>query len=265
MGDARARHTGRDGCAAMTDDELASALRSEDDAAYAEFIRRFQPGLAALARRLGVTGGERDVWVMEVLHDAALKLTHAPPPRRAPLAGYVAGALRNRVHAEHRESERRACRDERATYALDALGERAVLAACSEYSVRSSVGRVSEGAELSPALARLAVALEQTLSGDERRMLAWAASHVPHRQMAAWLGVSRAATSQRLWRLCRRLREEAHRYAANVRDERERVELTRFFQRAGGADGSEYVLAASAVRHEQFPRVAHGNGEGEGR
>jgi hypothetical protein len=82
----------------------------------------------------------------------------------------------------------------------------------------------------------LSTLLEEGLTDDERRILVWLGNYVSQRDICAWLGVSYAAGTQRIWRLRARLRLAAHKHLRAFHP-REQLELARFFRR-GGHDGS---------------------------
>ena len=99
--------------------------------------------------------------------------------------------------------------------------------------MRESAGRVArEEAGLSPALERLAAALDEGLSADERLLLVQVRNHVPLRTIAEWRRIKRNTLKVQLWRLRRRLWEAAQRHADSL-NARDRAELDRFFRRAG--------------------------------
>ena len=144
------------------------------------------------------------------------------------------------------------CRETlRERYATDAGGggERALHDAASEDAIRRSFGPAWEGVPRSPAIDRLARAVEQGLSDDERLLLAWLAARVPQRQIAAWLGVGHGAVRVRVTRLRARLRDSALRHAYRL-DGEERRELDRFFRRidiavAGPSDSRQLPATTS--------------------
>jgi hypothetical protein len=83
---------------------------------------------------------------------------------------------------------------------------------------------------MSPALERLAQALVQPLTDDERQLIGWESNMIPHRTIAAWLGLSHAAATKRIWRLRARLREVALRYSETLAPA-ERREVERVINR----------------------------------
>jgi hypothetical protein len=81
-------------------------------------------------------------------------------------------------------------------------------------------------------LARLAAMFSRELTDDDMLLLTWRGAGVPHRQVAAWLGITYDAAAKRLARLSRRLREIARSSVQRFPPD-ERVEIERFLRRAG--------------------------------
>src|SRR5262245_58736789 len=80
----------------VEDLELSSRIRSGEAEAEAEFVRRYEPGLLAIARvRTGRDLAE-DV-VQETLATAVLNLRRGAWRGEAPLAAYLATILRRRI------------------------------------------------------------------------------------------------------------------------------------------------------------------------
>lgn len=236
----------RERLAALDDRSLVVAMASDDAYAWSEFFRRFRPMLTAYARRVRVTAGLTDADVQnalvdELLASEAVRLTGDNAPLIATLAPYLQRAARNRLYNLRRAAARRLKRyGEASDVAPD--GERVVGALCSEYLLRLAAGPTTRVVREAPALdatvldaapvLHLAAALRAATTTDEQLMLAWVAHRVPHRTIAAWLGVSYDVATKRLWRLCRRLRAAAVRHAATLAED-ERREVERFLRRAG--------------------------------
>jgi DNA-directed RNA polymerase specialized sigma24 family protein len=222
----------------MGDAALVAALRCEDEGALREFYLRFRSRLMAAAVRLGIDPGERETLVDDCLADVAVHLitSSAPPPRSLP--AYLARSLRNRVL-------NRARAQARADHQVDRQkGDGATegdLAACSEHTRRSSVG--DEPAPLSPALERLAAALESGLSEEERMLAVWISHCATARDVAVWLGIAYNAAAKRIERLRERLQLAALRHLEGT-DGDERRELLTFLGRATLAPGPAARLAA---------------------
>jgi DNA-directed RNA polymerase specialized sigma24 family protein len=210
----------------MGEGALVAALRCEDDGALREYFLRFRPELLQAARRLDVDPGERDALVDDCLADVAVHLisSNAPAPRS--LAAYLIRSLRNRVLNDRRSRTRA----ERRMLAEPLPGEEPVAAGSSQHTARSSSGP-SDGPALSPALQRLAAALEDPLTGEERLLVVWMSRLVPCAEIARWLGIRPKAAAKRIERLRERLQLAAFTYLERVESD-ERRELLIFLDRA---------------------------------
>jgi DNA-directed RNA polymerase specialized sigma24 family protein len=220
---------------AMGDPALVAALRCEDEGAVREFYLRFRPMLRRAAGRLGVDPGERDTVVDDCLADVAVHLitSSTPPPRSLP--AYLARSLRNRVLNGARARARiRVARPDQAD------PTEAELAGSSEHARRAS-GEAG-AAPISPALERLAAALERTLTDDERLLAVWMSHCAPQRDIAIWLGIAHKAAAKRIERLRERLQLAALRHLETT-DGDERLELLTFLGRAALAPGPAARLA----------------------
>jgi len=221
----------------MGDAALVAALRCQDEGALREFYLRFRPALVASAARLGVLPGDCETAADDCLADVAVHLitTSGPPPRSLP--AYLARSLRNRVLNDVR-ARARADRLE-----LDGpVGPaQAELAGSSEHALRAA-GAI-ETLPLSPALDRLAAALERELDADERLLVLWMSSCAPPRDIARWLGIAYKAAAKRIERLRERLQTVALRHVETT-DGDERRELLGFLGRASLARGPAARLAA---------------------
>ena len=239
--------------------ELVAAMRRNDAEAFREFFRRFAPLVTALARARRVPAAGLSERVDEFLNDAALRLARITSPPPGSLAAYLAISLRRRDYNHLRDLR---CRERlRDAYSVDGAGgsERAILGATSEHAVRTSHGPGWEHGALSPAIERLALALEQGLTDDERQLLAWLGARVPQREIAVWLGVTHGAMRVRVTRLRARLRDAALRHAFRL-EGWERAEIARFFRRAEieipaaagqGVQGAETVNGGSQAVEDQ--------------
>ena len=225
----------------MGDGALVAALRCEDEGALREFFLRFRPGLLAVAGRLGVDPGERDALVDDCLADIAVHLitSDAPPPRSLP--AYLARSLRNRLLNQLRGRTRA----ER--HLVDQRHDDDVLAAgSSEHALRAGESG-ADAPPLSPALQRLAAALEAPLKDEERLLVVWMSHLVPPAEIAAWLGVAPKTVAKRIERLRERLQLAAFTYLERV-DGDERRELLIFLDRAA-------LAPKAAARLEAVRRV----------
>lgn len=247
----------------LTDRQLIEHMRREEPEALQEFFERFQPLLLRYARSLGVQSALREQVVLGCLDDVALVLMRHLTPIPRSLAAYLIRALRHDVLGERRGTGRRAARDEAALALRGAMTERVVLEVCSEESVRASAGPDWEAAALSPALERLASALDEGLTDEERCVLGWLGQWVPQALVADWLGISYGALRVRVSRLRDRLREAALRYAGQLPPE-DRAVLQEFFRRTALTPRvSDWLLAGVAPKrgHASLPRA----GDEEGR
>jgi DNA-directed RNA polymerase specialized sigma24 family protein len=221
----------------MGDAALVAALRCEDEGALRELYLRFRPMLVRAAGRLGVDPGERDALADDCLTDVAVHLitSAAPPPRSLP--AYLTRSLRNRVLNAARA---RARTQRRALPGTPAVPTEAELAGSSQHARRAS--GAADPPPLSPALERLAVALERDLSEDERLLAVWMSHCAPQRDIALWLGIAYKAAAKRIERLRERLQAAALRHLETT-DGEERRELLTFLGRASLAPGPAARLA----------------------
>ena len=263
------------------DAELVVAVRAGSYEALREFYARFEPLLARYAARAGVSTDSWEDGAHDVLCDVVLALIADDTRARAKsqdgarsngasrsdasnalvrdIHSYIQRAFRNRMLDVQRASARRDRRDTRAT-AIDAdSGERIVLAACSEGSLRASGGADRDASPLSPVIARLATVLGAELSGDERKMLTWVGNGVPMREIAIWLEISYAAAKVRLSRTRSRLRARALRHVHECTGV-ERTELLDFFRRAAGEQRAGTQATASEGTAGRQSRTAEPGG-----
>ena len=222
----------------MGDGALGAALRCEDEGALREFFLRFRPDLLLAARRLGVDPGERDAVVDDCLADMAVVSSRPPRPRRArcrPIwpgaSGTGCSTISERAHAPTGGCSRSPPRP-----------DDAAPPGSSEHAVRSSSGR-SDVPSLSPALVRLAAALEAPLTDEERLLVVWMSRLVPHAEIAAWLGIAPKTAAKRMERLRERLQLAAFAHLEHVESD-ERRELLLFLDRSSLAPRPAARLAA---------------------
>ena len=239
---------GRATLRAMSDVALVVAMRNGEEAAFREFILRFEVQLEQHARRLGLSADERRVLVADTIDDAAIYLI--APGRAAPrsLRGYLVTALRNRHRNDNRTSARSRVREERVPPA-GADGTDGTLGS-SEEALRTSGGPGWSPPHLSPAVAALAAALTRGLDDDELLLLGWVSHHIPYREIATWLDVGYATVGKRVERLRARLRARAVEHLAGV-PPTERVQLDALLARGAAPDRLEpppLAAARAAVR-----------------
>lgn len=228
---------------ALGDAALLDAMRRGDEAAFREFILRFERQLDQYARRLGLMGGERRTMVAETLDDAAMTLIVPAHGTPRSLPAYLITALRNRLRNDVRAGARSRVREQRATD--DATHHDGPLL-CSEGALRDSAGPDWEPPIVSSAVVALSTVLVNDLTDEERVLLVWVSHHVPYRDIAAWLEVGYAAVGKRVERLRARLRARAERHLASLPDA-ERAELRALLSR-GAVTGRFDPLAAAPPR-----------------
>jgi DNA-directed RNA polymerase specialized sigma24 family protein len=234
---------------ALSDGALIAAMHAGDDWAWAEFDARFRARLEQYARHIGVPTARWDECITEVIEDAALKLTSDAAAVPTNLTAYLIRAIRNRAVTLARAAARRHRRYMQAS----AVGEpeAVVWSLCSESALQASGTTARDATDdrayesASRARRRLGAALIAALSEEEQCIIGWVAEAVPYRQIAAWLGASYDATSKRIWRLCRRLRQAAPIHASAF-DTAERAELERFFRRVGAVHTAVHTPASAA-------------------
>ena len=229
----------------LTDSELVQAMRDGDPRVLQEFVCRFEPLLYAEARRARIPRDEWGEYALEFLDDAALYLMRRSSRLPVSVAAFLVRCFRRKLSNARRERTRRDLREARASGAAEHQGrsvsgvepnrwpvdDGVVLELCSAATVRASRGADWDDARLAPALERLASALDEGLTTEERLLLVWVSNYVPHSEIASALGLKVKATSKRIERLRDRLREAALAYAAQL-DAEERREVARFFKRA---------------------------------
>ena len=219
----------------MGDQALVAALRCEDEGALREFYLRFRPALLLIARRLRVDPGELETLVDDCLADVAVHLITSDAPAPGSLPAYLARSLRNRLL----NAARSKARAERHLADQVVEVERAVVP--------------GDVPPLSPALERLAAALEARLDDEERLLAVWMSHCVPQQEIAAWLGIGGKAAAKRIERLRERLQRAALAYI-DAADGDERRELLTFLGRASLAPGPAARLAAiRAAVEDQAP------------
>lgn len=229
---------------AMGDAALVAALRCQDEGALREFYLRFRSALIGTAARLGVPPGDRETAADDCLADVAVHLitTGGPPPQSLP--AYLARSLRNRILNDARA---RARAERRELDVPDGPADPA-LAGSSEHALRAA--GALESVPLSPALERLAAALEHELDQDERLLVVWMSNCAPPRDIARWLGIAYKAAAKRIERLRGRLQAVALRHIETTDDD-ERRELLGFLGRASLAPRAAARLAALRERAQE--------------
>ena len=208
----------------LDDHLLVTAMQHGDERAIDEFIIRYQRVLADRVRQWRVTLLTVEDTMSDVLEDIAVLIVNRRIAPTRSLGAYVVKAFRARLALQAKNEKQRA---------YDAAdGGSDFAASISQATLRASQGADWEPDACSQALRRLSTMLDEGVSEEERRILAWLSNYVSQRDICTWLGVSYAAGTQRIWRLRERLRNAAKRHA-NALSLRDQLELTRFFQRSG--------------------------------
>ena len=174
----------------LQDADLILAMRREEHNAFVEFIERFRIVAWNQARDLGVHAAERKSWTEEVLHDCALALVREGTRIPGNLAGYVVVSVRRKFFKQYHKS-----RDDRKV--SDEMAQELS-------SITSESGGENEQ-RLPDAVSRLVDGIVATLSEEEELLLIWKGHRITYGTIAEWLGESRSAVAQRIWRLTRRL------------------------------------------------------------
>ena len=190
--------------AELKDADLILAMRREEHHAFVEFIERFRTIAWNHARDLGVPSAERKSWAEEVLHDCALALVREGARVPGNLAGYVVVSARRKFFKQYHRS-----RDERKI--SDGI-------ALEIPSITSTPGETDDQ-KLPDAVSRLVDGIVETLSEEEELLLIWKGHRIAYGTIAEWLGESRSAVAQRIWRLTRRLSGVAEQILASFNAE----------------------------------------------
>lgn len=211
MPDAREDHPRNAEYAALRDADLIVAMRRDEQRAFVEFIERFRLVAWTHARDLGVASAERKSWTEEVLHDCALALVREGARIPGNIAGYVVVSVRRRFFKQYQKAREEARMSDELARELS--------------SISSGNGDVVP--PLPPAVRRLVDALAATLSEEEELLLVWKGHRITYGTIAEWLGESRSAVAQRIWRLTRRMTETTERIIESL-DVRDRETIRRF-------------------------------------
>jgi RNA polymerase sigma factor (sigma-70 family) len=205
-------------------------IRRHEPAALRDFFFRFEPLLMREAHYMRVPPDLRREMVTQCLNDAAVTLRRYMTPAPRSLHAYLLTAFRHDIMNARRDERRRHARHVAALREGAVDDEWVVPETASEHALRTSAGPDNQDNVLAPALERLASALDEGLSVEERQLLTWIGHWVPQRVIADWLGVTYGAVRVRVLRLRERLREAAIRYARQLSNDEQRA-LQRFFQR----------------------------------
>ena len=218
---------------ALDDSTLVAAMRAGSDWAFSEFLARFRPVLLQYAQGRIPTELHAEC-VDEVLEDEALRLVNPRAIVPTQLRAYLVGAVRKRHLAVTRGRARRRRHHEEAAYDEHVVsgGEATLVvrSVCAESTIAASRGTIMDEPATPSAVEQLATVMAAELDPDTIRLLTWIGRAVPHRTIAEWLEKSYDATTKQIWRLCRRLEQDAPRHAATLPADVQR-ELERFFRR----------------------------------
>ena len=229
-----------------SDRELIVEMRRGISAAFDEFIARYAPLLRSRTGWTRLPEWEREDCVAEALETVILHLLQPEVRAPASMAAYLTRALRNRLTDAGRAREARTAGEGSGADRNNPAMNRVVTSAVSRYSVDACAPAGMAPTGLPRGLERLAAALVRPLTDEERLLVTWEGNMIPHRTIAAWLGISRAAATKRIWRLRTRLREAAAVYASSL-PPREQDEIVRFVDRRR-ADPVRITAAAEVTR-----------------
>ena len=224
-GDGRAR---RRALSVLSDHALVLEVRGGDPRAWDEFMVRFRAPLEEFMRRSRIPPAEWPVCVQEVIEDALVQLSD--PKTRIPerISAYLIRTARNRYLVLKRRSQVSA---KYAEMSETSGFEPVVRCLLSEATRRASGELNDDDSQLATrALARIGIRLRDAMSVEEQELMTWVSNRIPHRLIAEWIGASYAATTKRIWRLERRLKEVAERHRAAAAPD-ERREIDRFLRR----------------------------------
>lgn len=247
------------------DGALVQAMRNGEEAAVAEFIERYQPLVLIQAGRLRVPSDEQQHWSADVLYDVSLALMRSTRPAPRSVPAYLITACRRKAMMAERARRTRAVHE--AGVMDDGGGDRVLVSACSEESLRQARGPGSDQLPIPRVLEKLVTALDEHLNSGERALLSWMGQRVPYATMAEWLGITRTAVIKRATRLRIRLLGVSFQFAQTLCSD-DRRELVRFFRRAGALDAASLARletddAVSEDRHPLDACVLHDHQVGE--
>jgi hypothetical protein len=235
------------------DAELIEAVVRDDRYAWVVLLERVRPPMEEWAWRAGVPREDWPECIDEVIEDVVLRLRGPSAKAPAHLLAYFLEAARLRYRMILRGRQTRLTRLVALADGPPIVGasdpavcaETVVMPLTSEYS-RRGAGSVPE--DMAPALARMATWVRDQLGEVDQRILGWQAYGVPHRRIAEWLGTSYDAATKRVWRLTRKARDLAERYATELAPNDDQLELARFFRRARGGASATGVLTPPPLR-----------------
>lgn len=190
----------------LDDGALIEAMRGGSTEAWQEFLARFRPLLIQYGVRTKMGPSEASAAAELVLEEAAMRWAVENAAAPTNILAYLLRALSFHRRTLDRDAKRRAQRYERA---IDpGQHEGAILSLCSEATVRESNGPAEESnTATQAALERLCCLVRQSLGDDDAKIFIQLSDGLPHREIAAELGLSYDAGRKRIQRLCARLRD----------------------------------------------------------
>jgi len=209
-------------------------MRRGEQTAVQAFVSRFYPLLHGYSQRPSFPGADRDEFIGELLDDLAIQLMRPSAPTPQNLRLHVITAFRRRFLTLKRDRARRQRVIDEAAFDValenDLTSASDGIAGCSHETMRASRAPDVNPPTLPGVLERLARALNEKLTPEERHLLAAVAENVPQRQIATWLGISHVVARKRLQRLRARLNQAAMQHANSLPPDEAR-ELARFLRR----------------------------------
>ena len=190
----------------LSDSALIDAMRGGVSEAWQEFLVRFRPLLIQYGLRTKMGRSGANDCVEHVLEDAAMRwaVEGAAPPKN--VVAYLLRAASLHQRTLERDATRRVRKHQRAIDEEQREGP--ILSSCSEAAIRDSRGPADHVEEFTQdALVRLCQLVRQSLGEDDSKILTQLADGLPHRAIAAELGLSYEAGRKRIQRLCARVRD----------------------------------------------------------
>lgn len=213
----------------LSDSALIEAMRCGASEAWQEFMTRFRPLLIQYGLRTRMDPSDANDCVDLVLEEAAMRwaVEGTAPPKN--MIAYLLRAVSFHRRTLERNAKRRVRQYERSTDVGQSEG--AILSLCSEASLRDSNGPTEDGTDATKnALERLCNLVRQSLSEEDAKILTQLADGLPHREIAAELGLSYDTGRKRIQRLCFRLRDLVP-GAVNRLSSTDRVHVERLLRR----------------------------------
>ena len=261
-GGPRERESAADRAAGLSDAELVAALERGHSTALDEFITRFSRLLFDRAHRLGISRLQCEDVVVRVIETLGQRVMLGEIRIQSSVAAYVVRSFQREFARSEVRARTRARALRERLHDPAGTGERLVQGLCSEHALVSSRGPGWEPPPVSIAVERLASMIEDDLTADEERLLAWVSNEVDLGAIARELGLKYDTLAKRIRRLRERMRAAALRHAEHFGLE-ERRALVRFFTRADRLYEAA-ALSAGIDRRSVSPAAPiQGPGSGE--